>query len=177
MTRSPDIPDTSAAPSPAGEGTTGRPSRTRRKREAEDRQRLGERLAGLDAGLIRQLDLPERLREALLEAGRIRARGARRRQLQYIGRLMREVDPAPLAAALERIQAPAREDRQRLHRIEAWRDRLLAEGDSALPALLETWPRADRAHVRRLCRAALAGEHATRARRALFRYLRELDGD
>lgn len=77
-----------------------RPSRSARKRAAEHLQKLGVRLVGLRAEQLRALDLPEELLEALQEARRLRGQSALARQHQYIGRLMRGVDPAPIERAL-----------------------------------------------------------------------------
>ena len=91
-------------PAPAEE----RPSRSARKRHAEALQRLGEQLLQLDAQQLRQLELPPALLEALLETQRLRSRSALARARQYIGRLMREVDPAPLERALTQYLAERR---------------------------------------------------------------------
>src|SRR6476661_8880938 len=78
------------------------PSKTRRKHEMHALQDLGEELVSLDPARLRSLDLPERLQDAVLLARTITRHEARRRQMQFIGRLMRDVDPAPLEAALKR---------------------------------------------------------------------------
>ena len=80
-------------------------SRTRRKNEDRALQRLGERLVALPFAQIESLELPDDLLEAIELAHKIHSHGARRRQIQYIGRLMRHIDPQPIEAALERIQA------------------------------------------------------------------------
>ncbi|MDH4181880.1 MAG: DUF615 domain-containing protein, partial [Betaproteobacteria bacterium] len=91
-----------AAPAPA---TTDAPplSKTRRKQAMHDLQDLGEALVALDPKALAKLDLPERLADAVAQARGITRHEARRRQLQYVGRLMRDVDPAPIRAALERL--------------------------------------------------------------------------
>lgn len=108
-----------------------RPSKTRRKKEMHELQVLGERLIDLSPEQLAQMALPEDLRDAVLEARRIPGREARRRHLQYIGRLMRGVDPAPIRDALEIAGGRSREQVARQHAIERWRERLLAE-DGAL---------------------------------------------
>ncbi|OGA03038.1 MAG: hypothetical protein A3I00_06390, partial [Betaproteobacteria bacterium RIFCSPLOWO2_02_FULL_64_12] len=108
-----------------------RPSKTRRKKEMHELQVLGERLVELHPEQLAHLALPEDLRDAVLEAGRIPGREARRRHLQYIGRLMRGVDPAPIRDGLEILDGRSREQVARQHAIERWRGRLLAE-DGAL---------------------------------------------
>ncbi len=108
-----------------------RPSKTQRKKEMHELQILGERLVELNPEQLAHLALPEDLREAVFEARRIPGREARRRHLQYIGRLMRGVDPAPIREGLEILDGRSREQVARLHAIERWRERLLAE-DGAL---------------------------------------------
>ena len=78
-----------------------RPSRSARKRAAEHLQKLGVRLVGLRTAQLRPLALPEELLEALREAQRLRGQSALARQHQYIGRLMRGLDPEPIERALD----------------------------------------------------------------------------
>lgn len=153
------------------------PSKTRRKREAEARQQLGAALLKLSKAAFAQIPLPEKLADALEEARRIRQHGALKRQLQYIGKLMREVDVEPIRAAYERVTHPLQEDVEQHHRLEQWRDRLLAEGDAALGELLALHPDIDRQHLRQLIRSAgkeAAANKPPRSARELFRYLREV---
>ena len=154
------------------------PSKTQRKREAEALQKLGERLVALNAEQLAGMPLDDTLREAVLEARRIRQHGGRRRQLQYIGKLMRGVDCEPIRAALERLDARSHAAAARLHRLESLREQLLASGDAALGEVLERYPAADRQHLRQLVRGARreqAQGRPPRLYRQLFRYLRELD--
>lgn len=153
-------------------------SKSQRKRESHALQALGEALVALSTERLAAMPLPEALREAVLEAQRIRQRGAHKRQLQYIGRLMRELDAAPIQAALDDLQQTSQEAVARQHRLERWRDRLLEEGDVALEPLLEEYPDADRQHLRQLVRNAQRERDRSkppRSARMLFRYLRELD--
>lgn len=151
-------------------------SKTRRKAEMHDRQSLGEALVRLAPSRLAELALPERLADAIGEARTISKHEARRRQMQFIGRLMREVDPAPIRARLaEWDEAPAAE-RARLAAVERWRQRLLAE-PAALDALAAAAPGADRARLAALVartrteRAQAAPPHAYRE---LFRALNAL---
>jgi len=130
-----------------------RPSKTRRKQEMHELQALGAALVELGAGQLAAIDMPESLREAVLEAKRIASREARRRQLQYIGRLMRDVDPAPIRAKLDAWRGQSREAAAALHRVERWRERLLAEED-ALTAFATEFPGADLQRLRALVRNA-----------------------
>ncbi|MGH8714031.1 MAG: ribosome biogenesis factor YjgA [Casimicrobiaceae bacterium] len=152
------------------------PSKTRRKAEMHDRQTLGETLVQLSAARLAALALPERLADAVEQARAITKHEARRRQLQFIGRLMRDVDPEPIRARLAQWgEAPAAE-KARLAGVERWRVRLLAEA-GALDALCAAAPGADPA----LLASLIARTHAERARaapphayRALFRELNAL---
>jgi ribosome-associated protein len=128
-------------------------SKTRRKREMQARQDLGEQLVELSAARLAALRLPERLLDAVLQAKRISKFGALRRQLQYVGRLMREVDVTPIEAQLELWRGQSRQTSAYLHRIERWRERLLAS-DDALDALARAHPGRDLARARTLVEAA-----------------------
>ena len=124
-----------------------------------------------------ELPLPEILRDALLNARRFTSHGARLRQRQYIGKLMRKVDAAPIRAAIEAREREQRLDAHRFRRLETWRDRLIAEPDSTLVELREEMPAADAERVRAL--ALQAAEESRqgrppRAARLLFQYLRDL---
>jgi ribosome-associated protein len=156
------------------------PSKSARKRAAHDAQRLGLRLAELPDAELEALALPERLLEALRDARRIRSRAAAVRQRQFIGKLMRDLDPEEIEAALEERDRRRALETARQRRIEEWRVRLLREGAPGLQALLEEYPGGDRVLLARL--AAAAGDErsaeSTRiaAARELFRALRELLG-
>lgn len=161
-------------------GTSGeraeRPSRSALKRAAEAAQVLGERLVALDDGQLRALSLPERLHDAIIEARALRSHGARLRQRQYIGRLMREVDVAAIEAALAARTRGTALEAERLRRIEAWRDRLLREGRPALEELARWRADLDVAALGRLLTEATDARRSdaqrTSAARALFRSLR-----
>jgi ribosome-associated protein len=154
-----------------------RPSKTERKREVRALQALGERLVALSAEQLAAVPLPEALREAVLEAKRIRSREGHRRQLQYIGKLMREVDPEPIRAQFERWDGQSREATAAHHRIERWRLRLL-DDDGAFTEFAREHPQADlqrlRACVREARKERLAGAEP-RHFRDLFRLIREAE--
>ena len=110
------------------------------------RQELGEELVGLTEAQLAELELPEKLLDAVLLAKRSHKFGALRRQLQYVGRLMRDVDSAAIAAQLGRGRARSREAAARLHALERWRDRLIASDDAAMaPDLAAAYPGCDTA--------------------------------
>lgn len=157
------------------------PSKSERKRTAHAAQDLGEALIGMRPRELEALGLPEALLEAVGAARRIRSRAAAARQRQYIGKLMRRIDPEPIRLALlARTQEQARQA-QRFHRAEAWRRRLLEEGESALDELSRLKPDLDLRRWRRLVSAARQSEPASSptartAGRELFRALRALLG-
>jgi ribosome-associated protein len=147
------------------------PSKSERKRAMHELQALGKRLVELDSERLAELELPERLVDAIVRARGITQHKGLRRQLQFIGKLMRDVDPEPLKAALIRSQRGTSAARARFARIEQWRDRLLAEAD-ALAHFLDAYPGAERVALASLI------DHARRERklglpprksRALFR--------
>lgn len=155
-----------------------RPSKSQRKREMEALQEIGARLVELNAAQIGQMELPERLLEAILEAQRIRDFEGRRRQLQYIGKLMREVDAAPIRARLEQWHGAAREHTASQRLIERWRERLLAD-DGALAMFAAEYPDSDLQHLRKLIASVKRDETAGKPLkhyRELFRAVREIVG-
>src|SRR5688572_33059996 len=121
-----------------------RPSKSARKREASAAQDLGTKLIALKESELAALGLPEKLFDAILLAKRITSRGGLARQRQYIGKLMRDIDPAPIEAALSEEARVSAQDAEKHKRIEAWRARLLTEGPKALDDLLNLRPGADR---------------------------------
>jgi ribosome-associated protein len=160
------------------DGGAERPSKSARKRAAHAAQDLGEALLRLPEAELSALELPEALREALRAARRIASRAALARQRQYIGKLMRQVDPAPIRAALAARSEQAARETERFRRIENWRDRLMSEGEAALEELARWYPGIEVSAWRRRISAARAererGGSAGGASRELFRALRAL---
>ena len=153
------------------------PSRSRLKREVEALQKLGEELMTLPEQQLAALSLPEKLHDAVAQARHITSHGALKRQRQYIGRLMRDVDAAPIRAKLDELRGADVVSRARFQEAERWRERLLKEGDAALEAFLARHPGADRPHLRRLLREAArdsADGRPPRHARELFRYIHSL---
>lgn len=154
------------------------PSKTQRKRAMEELQVLGEDLVALPADRVRKIELPEDLRAAVREAQRMtRHDDARRRQMQFIGRLMRDVDPQPIREALAVVRGESAEDTARLHRLERLRTELLAD-EKLLYRIASTSPSIDLQQLRSLRRAALleqAQGKPPRSYRAIFQLLKELD--
>lgn len=112
--------------------TDSKPSKSERKRQQSALQRLGEQLIELDDDLLDSLSLDERLREAIGEARTMKSREALRRHKQYIGKLMRDVDPEPLQALFAKLHADDRREKRIFADAERWRDRVVKEGRAAL---------------------------------------------
>ena len=152
------------------------PSKTQRKKEMHALQALGEQLVELAPEQLAELALPERLADAIVEARRIAGFEARRRQMQYIGRLMRQVDAAPIAERIAGLKIAARAANARQHEVEQWRERLLGD-EGALTELAREHPGLDTQQLRVLIRNARreqAQERPPHAARALFRMLRSV---
>lgn len=168
----------------------GRPSKTRRKQASHDLQDLGEALMELPAAKLAKLDMPDSLREAIEALKHVRSHEGRRRHLQYVGKLMRQVDPEPLREAVAAQRLPSAKETLALHEAERWRLRLV-EDDNALTVWLREHPEGDAQALRSLIRAArkdrseaLTGAHAgaeprkSRAWRELFQIVKaSLAGD
>jgi len=150
-----------------------KPSKSARKRDHLALQDLGEALIGLHPSELEALPLDEPLREAVLEARVMRARGALRRQRQLIGKLMRNADADAIRASLARLTEGDRQATRLLHRAESWRERICAEGAPAIAAFAAATG-AETAAVRSLADdLAASGDEAHRRnlRRRLFREL------
>lgn len=155
-----------------------RPSKTARKRHSDDLQALGEALIALSDSELDELPLPEQLRDAVELARRITAHGGLYRQKQYIGKLMRKFDAEPIRQALNARRDRERVEAIRFHRVEQWRDRLLAEGTEAVATLKAEFPQIDSTAVGKLTERARkeqaqSAQKITPAGRELFRLLRE----
>jgi len=133
---------------------TAPPSKSQRKREALTIRKLAGELVDLDAALLHRLPLDASLEAAIAAARRIPSHPARRREIQYIAKLLRQSGHAPVQAALAAIRTEARALSARQHRVEAWRDRLLREGDCALASLLAAHPDLDVPALRQCMRQA-----------------------
>lgn len=153
-------------------------SKSQVKREMLALQALGTELVELPATQLDKLPLSIKLRDAIDLCQRISSHGARTRQLQFIGRIMRDEEAEPLQRALDEIRYSARKQAQQFHQIERWRDRLIAEGDNALNDLLAEFPHAERQPLRTLIRQAqkeLKEQKPPTASREIFRVLRDLN--
>ena len=165
----------------AGGPQHGPPSKSERKRAAHAAQDLGEALISLRDRELEALELPATLLEAVRAARSIRSRAGAARQRQYIGKLMRRIDPEPIRRALAARSARDAQETERFKRAEHWRERLLEEGEAALGELAAARGGLERAEWVRLVRAARTERpsgSATQgpAGRALFRALRRFLG-
>jgi ribosome-associated protein len=152
-------------------------SKSQTKREMLGLQSLGEQLVELGPDRIRKIDMPQDLRDAVLFAKKLKRGEALRRQLQFIGALMREVDPEPIRRALDEISRGQRAEAQLFRNLEQWRDELLAGNDAIQEDILNRFPEADRQRLRQLvlnARKEQEGNKPPKSSRSLFRYLREL---
>jgi len=150
-------------------------SKTRRKREMEELQKLGASLIALAPAQLDALDLPGELLAAVREAQRIKSHEAKRRQVQFIGKLMRSLDPAPVRAALAALDGRSAAARAEQRLLEQWRERLIGD-DAALAELSERFPKAEVGQIRALIQSArseIAERRPPRAQRELYRTLRE----
>ncbi len=151
-------------------------SKTKLKAEADAQQAIGKKLIDLSKEKLIKLNLPETLFDAVMEAKRLTANGAVRRQLQYLGRLMREVDSAPIIEQLQAWEGKNVQENARFHSMERWRTRLIAE-PNALQEFYSQFPQADIQQLRTLIRNAQREEVAQKppkSSRELFKLIREL---
>lgn len=152
-------------------------SKTKVKNEMLALQDLGKKLIELNPQQLAKIDLPERLLSAIQLAHTLKTHEAKRRHLQYIGKLMRFVDPEPIRIAVAQIAFTNAQQTDKFHEVEKWRDRLIAEGDDALQEFMHLYGQADRQQIRQLFRRAQQDKKTgknTGADTELFRYLREL---
>ena len=152
-------------------------SKSQRKRELDELKKLGLELLDFSDDALRQLMLPEVLLDAIRTVKRITSNGARKRQMQYIGKLMKQIDAAPVRQAVDDKKHQHSSRTREFHQIEILRDNLITNGDNALPEVLAQFPRTDRQYLRKLVRQARNEQQdrqPPRASRLLFRYLREL---
>jgi ribosome-associated protein len=153
-------------------------SKTQRKRAMQELQDLGEELVALTPDKLAGLDLPIRLLDAVLDAKRISKFGALRRQMQYVGRLMRDADADAIRSQLDVWKGTSVVETARLHSIERWRTRLI-EDELALGELLGQFPQADAQRLRALIRNVkreAAAKKPPKSFRELFQELREIIG-
>ena len=156
---------------------TGRPSKTKQKEAMHELRDLGAELVELSVGQLKRINLPENIFDAVRECQKITAHGARRRQIQYLGKLMRSVDDEPIRAGLALLRGESSAETARLHRLERLRVKLL-EDESTLSDIAALWPSVDLQHLRQLRRNAIKEQEQNKPPknfRAIFQVLQELD--
>ncbi|MCL2160854.1 MAG: DUF615 domain-containing protein [Betaproteobacteria bacterium] len=171
-------PNPNAPPHSSDNDVSEPPSKSRRKREMHSLQDLGAQLLALTPGQLEKIPLPEELLAAINEARRFtRKDEALRRQMQYIGKLMRRVDPEPIRARLATLRDQSASEIARQRRLERLRDELLAD-EKTVESIAREWPGVDIQRLRALRRNALKEreqQRPPRAYREIFRVLRELE--
>jgi ribosome-associated protein len=176
--RSPDLATDPSAPDEFGE----RPSKTQRKKASHELQDLGEALVALPDARLDGLAIPETLRDAVREHKRTRTHEGRRRQMQYIGKLMRGADIEPIRQAVTDMQLGRAKDALALHEAERWRTELIASDDH-VTRFMQDHPQADVQQLRQLIRAArkdaalVPEKRSGRAYRELFQFIRGAAAD
>ena len=149
-------------------------SKSEIKRDAEELKQLGSKLVNLSAANLAKIPLDDSLSEAIALAQRIQ-KEAYRRQLQYIGKLLRAIDVEPIREALAKIENKHNQQQAMLHKLEIVRDELIAQGDARLNELCSEYPQAERQQLRNLIRAAqkeLAQGKGAKAYRELYQQLK-----
>lgn len=152
------------------------PSKSEIKRRLDALQHLGGEMTSFSDEQLRRIELPEDVFEAIVDYRRMKSFGARRRQLQLIGKRMRGMDPDAVREAIDRIKGDSRAAVALHHRCESLRDQLIAD-DKAVTKFIDDEPQADIPRVRTLVRAARRERDAGRppkSARELYRYLHEL---
>lgn len=151
-------------------------SKTKLKAEADAQQALGVKLSALSKEKLNKLNLPEDLLAAILETKKITANGAIRRHRQYLGKLMREIDPTPIIEQLSRWEGKNTAENAYFHGLERWRDRLISDPD-ALSEFMALHPNTDSQQLRTLIRNAQKEHLANKppkSSREIFKLLREI---
>lgn len=153
------------------------PSKSQRKRELQKLLQLTEKALTLSDDKLAKTGINEKALNALREARKMKASGARNRQLKYISKLIRNEDVSIIESYLDEAEQSHINEKRFFHQLEQWRDRLIDEGDEALGAFLLEYPAADRQQLRTLVRAARKENQQGKtpaASRKIFKYIREL---
>ena len=156
-----------------------RKSRTQKKNEARALQKLGEELVALSPEQLSNIEMADELRKAVADAVKIKSHGARRRQLQRIGKLMREIDPEPIQSALDNIRLGDHQKNLAFKKIEKWRDELKRGNQALIDEIISNCPDAERQRLAQLARNAHKEYEAgsgVKSSRLLFRYLKAVAG-
>ena len=150
-------------------------SKTRRKRQMRELQDVGAGLVELSEVELARIDMPEELREAVIECRRITKHEGRRRQMQYIGKIMRNIDAGPIAAQLAELEAPSRRQTAVFHVAERWRDEIMGE-PGAIERFMKEFPEADANRLRELAEKAREEKRASKPPRSFRDLFHVLNG-
>lgn len=154
------------------------PSKSQLKRDSEALQKLGEELIALKQVELEELNLPDVLNEAILTARKLNSRSGLKRQRQYIGKIMRQINSDEIRDTLTKIKHKHDINTAHFKRLELWRDKLLNNDKSVLTEIIDRYPDLDRQHVNQLVRQSerenKLGKPPASARK-LFKYLRDLE--
>jgi len=156
-----------------------RPNKSQLKREAEALFELGKRLVELEKSTLQSLELPSEIASAIDAAKEIRSNNALKRQFKLIGKMLRSIETEELQKVIEDRDLQHRKGVGEFHQIEKWRDRLIAEGNSAVSELLSSYPDVDRQRLNQLVRSAAKEAQLgkpPKSSRQLFRFLRDVIG-
>ncbi len=154
-------------------------SKSEMKRDMDALQKLGEELVELKPAILEKFPLDEDLFDAIKKAQSFKNE-ARRRQLQFIGKLMRNIDPEPIQAALDKVRNKHSQQTAVLHKLETLRDRVVETGDEAIAEVMDLYPQADRQRLRQLARQASKEKQAgkpAKAYREIFQILKNLNNE
>jgi ribosome-associated protein len=152
-------------------------SKSQKKRDADVLQKTGVKFIDLSLAKLDTLPLPDNLRKAIIDAKAIKSHGAKRRQAQLIGKLMRAADYEAILAAYDQLLEEESSVTANFHEVELWRDKLMHEGKDALTEFIDAYQPEDVQHLRQLIKKAIDDhlkEKNSGAAKALFRYLRSL---
>jgi len=155
-------------------------SRTQLKEDMKSLQQLGESIVRLPIERINKIDMPDVLRESILLAKTLIKHGARRRQMQYIGTLMRKIDAEPIRRFVDDMNLGSKKESRKLQKLEKLREDLIHGKDGVMDKLLGKYPGADRQHLRQLVRNAVKEkekQQPPKASRVLFKYLKEVSSE
>ena len=154
-----------------------KPSKSQKKRDMESLRQLARALAELPGDYLNRVDDPQ-IREAVLAARKITKGNARKRQLQYVAKLLARTDVTPIQSIVESLDASSAEYNKKFHQLERWREQLIEGSQQALSEILDAHPDADRQQLRQLIRKATqereSGEQLVYFRR-LFQFLKQLE--
>ena len=149
------------------------PSRSQLKRDSQELRDMGAQLVQMPNAHLNKIAMDNTLLAAIKEARRLKSNDARRRQIQYIGKLMRNMDLTEIRHSVEKLNHQSQTFRQHFAMLEQWRDRLIDEGNDAIEEFLTAFPNADRQQIRNLSRQAGREKNGS-AKSELFKYLKEI---